>query len=193
MSATPTLDALQALATSQQARDSSGAGLSDIGLIVGDPEVEFLRGDETPVDSYIFAHTGGDAVHFCLLEVSRAIVEQSPVVMVVPCNPDEPRLVVGDTLREFLALGAVIGFAFVEQLVYDRAKTLKYLFDYDAYLRYCYSGPDAVLEHAEHLANQERLLAELRLAFDLRPWPAPAERLRELESKWAASIRLERE
>jgi len=59
---------------------------------------------------------GGDRVHFCLLEVAGQLTEESPVVMIVPCNPDEPRLVVGDTLRDFLALGCTTGYFFLEHL-----------------------------------------------------------------------------
>src|SRR5258708_629651 len=77
--------------------------LSDVGLLLLHPP-ERKWGDETPKNGVIFAHTGGDSVHFCLLEVAGKLSEESPVVMVVPCNSDAPRLVVGDSLREFLAL-----------------------------------------------------------------------------------------
>ena len=187
------LDTLRAFAAARDKRRGHGA-LSEIGLIVGDEEQEFLRCDETPANGHLFAHTGGDGVHFCLLEDEEtgSLTDRSPVVMVVPCNAGTPRLVLGDTLHEFLGLGSVTGFFFLEQLTYDRPTTLAYLFDYEAFLRHCYFGPGAIAEYAEDLARHRELLRDLTETFALRPWPHPGERLAELQGKWVPRIRLER-
>ena len=144
--------------------------------------------DDTPKNGHIFAHTGGDSVHFCLLEIDGRLNDESPVVMVVPCNSDAPRLVVGDSPREFLALGCTIGYFFLEQLVYDFDKTLGYLFDYEAFIRYNYMGKEPPLEDVEDLAARRALLAALSKKFSLRPWTDARSRFDSLQKKWASKV-----
>src|SRR5258705_9250050 len=110
----PTLNALRAF----DAAHRGGAGLLDMGLILSRAPEE-VRSPETPKNSIAFASTGGDGVHYCLLAVEEQITEQSPVVMVVPCNSKKSQLIVGESLSDFLSLGCVIGYFFLEQLVYD--------------------------------------------------------------------------
>jgi hypothetical protein len=184
------MDSLRALRSFSAARETperKGLGLAKIGLEMP-ADLEFCRGSATPLKSEIFAHTGGDGVHFCLLEVADEIRDDSPVVMVVPANSEAPRLVVGDTLSEFLALGSVIGFFFLEQLVYDREETLGYLFDYDAFIRHVYEGGKILPEDEQDMQGQRQLLSELRQAFVLAPWPKPEARLLELSRKWRVSL-----
>jgi hypothetical protein len=57
--------------------------LAEVGLRADDPEIECLRG-ETPLDSVLIAHTGGDSVHFCALETEDVSSAEWPAVMVVP-------------------------------------------------------------------------------------------------------------
>jgi hypothetical protein len=183
---TPTLKALQKFDT---ARRNDAATLSDIGLILLQPP-EHAWCDDTPKNGHIFAHTGGDRVHFCLLEVAGQLTEESPVVMVVPCNPDEPRLVVGDTLRDFLALGCTIGYFFLEQLVYDFDETIGYLFDYNAFMRYNYPGGKPPKEDLEDLAAHQALLAALSREFGLGPWLNARAKFDALQKKWSSQIKL---
>ncbi len=145
--------------------------------------------EDTPRNGHIFATTGGDSVHFCLLEVAGELTDGSPVVMVVPCFSDAPRLVVGDSLRDFLALGCTIGYFFLEQLVYDFDKTLDYLFDYDAFIRHNYIGqepPDE--EDIEDLAARRALLTALSSEFSLSPWPDARARFDDLRKKWSSHM-----
>ncbi|MEQ1907169.1 MAG: hypothetical protein ABL888_23490 [Pirellulaceae bacterium] len=182
----PTLTALKKFDDAHKRGDVT---LDRIGLILYQP---FQRAwcNDTPKNGHIFAGTGGDSVHFCILEVSGQITDDSPVVMVVPCNPDISRLIVGDTMRDFLALGSVIGFPVLDQLVYDFDKTLGYLFDYDAYVRYDYFGAEPPKEDLEDIAVRKRFLRMFSKTFGLSPWPNPRAKFEALQKKWSAKIEL---
>ena len=111
-------------------------------------------------------------------------------MMIVPCNPDEPRLVVGDTLRDFLALGCTTGYFFLEQLVYDFDETIGYLFDYNAFMRYNYPGGKPPKEDLEDLAAQQALLAALSREFGLSPWLNARAKFDALQKKWLSQMKL---
>ena len=166
-----------------------GAGLSDLGLTLLDP-LEDPWCEETPSNTRVFATTGGDSVHFCLLDLGGDTKETSPILMVVPCNPDMPRMVLGDSLHEFLALGSVIGFFFLEQLTYDFDRTLPILFDWEAFLLDSYFGQPPPAEDLADLATQRELLKQLSETFGLAPWPNARERIAELQSRWTPSLRI---
>jgi hypothetical protein len=183
---TPTLTALQKF---DAAHRKDAATLSDVGLILLRPP-ERAWCDDSPKNGHIFATTGGDSVHFCLLEVAGRLTDESPVVMVVPCNSDAPRLVVGDTLRDFLSLGSTIGYFFLEQLVYDFDRTLGYLFDYDAFNRHNYDGAEPPDDDLEDLAARRALLAALSREFGLTPWPDARARFDALQKKWSSQVEL---
>ena len=72
----------------------------------------------TQKNSITFASTGGDGVHFGLLDIGNGITEESPVVMTVPMC-DTPNTVVGSNLVDFLSLGCRQGFFVLEQLIYQ--------------------------------------------------------------------------
>ncbi len=181
----PTLDELRRF----DRRHAHQGGLSRSGLIVLDP-AEVPWGEETPRNSRVFAHTGGDSVHYCFLDVGGRTDERSPVVMVVPCNPDKPRQVVGESLAEFLSLGVVTGFFFLEQLVYDRRRALGFLFDWSAFIEDCYFGKTPPPDDLRQLEAQREVLHDLSIAFGLRPWSNPEQRLAELEVTWGSAIDL---
>ena len=183
---TPILAALQNF---DAAHRNDATTLSDIGLILLQPP-ERSWSDDTPKNGHIFAHTGGDSVHFCLLEIGGRLTDESPVVMVVPCNPDAPRLIVGDTLRDFLALGSTIGYFSLEQLVYDFDETLGYLFDYDAFVRHNYLGGKPPKQDIEGLAAERALLAALSREFSLSPWPDTKAKFDALQKKWSSQMEL---
>jgi hypothetical protein len=182
----PTLNALRAF----DAVHRSGAKLLDMGLILSRAPKD-LRFPETPKNSVPFAATGGDGVHYCLLAVEEQITEQSPVVMVVPCNSEKPQLIVGESLSDFLSLGCVIGYFFFEQLVYDFDRTLSYLFDYEAFVRHVYSGDEPPDENLDDLAAQRALLADLSKEFSLKPWSEPRTKFESLQMKWSGKMHFE--
>jgi hypothetical protein len=184
--AAATLDALRSFDRRHRSR---AGGLSGLGLILLDPPQD-PWGEDTPRNCRVFAHTGGDSVHYCLLDVGHGANEQSPVVMVVPGNSDDPRLVVGDSLAEFLALGSVIGFFFLEGLVYDRKRTLGYLFSWPAFIEDCYFGKPPPSEDQKRLHAQQEILRDLSSTFGLVPWADPQQRLAQLQAQWSSALKV---
>ena len=129
--------------------------------------------DSTPLNSRGFASTGGDGVHFSFVEIDGEISDDSPIVMTVPMNFNNTNLIVGDTLTEFLALGCRFGYFRLEQLVYQRAKTVAKIesaVDYQC---------DDYYEGLDRLA-----LNALTTTFRLQLWTNIESRLKELESSY---------
>lgn len=162
--------------------------LDDMGLRLLRP-LETWDYDFTPLNCSTFATTVGDGVHFSFLHIDGKVTEESPVVMTVPMMPDEPNRIVGANLHEFLSLGCVIGYFFLEQLVYDFDETLGYLFHHDKFVAHCYAE-EPTPEDLRDLETQKRLLDLLRQEFDLAPWPHPKKRLRELNKQWLGKLQL---
>lgn len=82
----------------------------------------------TPENSLRFGGTGGDGVHFSLIQINGEVSEESPVVMSVPANSAEPQdanAIVGSSLISFLRFGLIRGYFAMEQLVYQRDLTLQ--------------------------------------------------------------------
>ena len=99
----------------------------------------------TPANALTFASTGGDGVHYGLLELIGAGAESWPVVMTVPMA-DTQNLVIAADLREFLGLGYHVGWFSLEGLVYgDPEGTVDY-----------FSAPDT------ESSDRETMLATLR-------------------------------
>lgn len=130
--------------------------------------------DQTPRNAAPFAWTGGDGVHFSLLDIGDGITTDSPVVMTVPTHLDAPNLVVGHDLRDFLGLGLPIGFFRLEGLVWGRAQTVALL---------ARGGMGEGLEHGTRL-----LLRRMARAFALVPWKDPERRLAELDATFAGRL-----
>ena len=129
----------------------------------------------TPTNSTTFATTGGDGVHFGWVGLPIQDVDFWPIVMTVPMW-DSSNLIVGASLREFLALGCRFGYFSLEQLVYDFPNTV-------AILR---SG-----EFDEEAGGTERaLLARLTSEFSLVPWPDPESRLQALQEQFSSALEL---
>ncbi|HYQ04074.1 MAG TPA: hypothetical protein VER96_35615 [Polyangiaceae bacterium] len=71
----------------------------------------------TPVNSLTFASTGGDGVHFGLLQIASMSSSNGPVVMTVPAASRANHVVAG-SIAEFLGLGCAHGWFSLEQLAY---------------------------------------------------------------------------
>lgn len=127
-----------------------------------------LRREEyfcTPKNSVTFARTGGDGVHYGLLDVGEGYNDKCPVVMTVPMS-DTHNTVVGENLIHFLALGCRQGFLSLDGLIHRRARTISTL--------------DSHADN-EYADTQEMLLFEaLTNEFNLSPWEDHAARLDEL-------------
>ncbi len=126
----------------------------------------------TPTNTVAFAHTGGDDVHFSLVELDGKLGDLSPVVMTVPMAGDDPlslNVVLGASLHEFLCLGCVHGYALIEELPYDRVDTMARL-----------ASPENLECDAEDLA----LLGSFRQQFELTPWKEIDSRLQALDKQF---------
>ncbi|MDP8927890.1 MAG: hypothetical protein M3O70_04720, partial [Actinomycetota bacterium] len=89
-----------------------------VGLCLEDPtQARAWEYDATPVNATTFASTGGDGVHFSVVNVADG-ADAAPVVMTVPMVFDNPNHILAGSLREFLALGRWAGYFCLERLAY---------------------------------------------------------------------------
>lgn len=152
--------------------DDLGAG-DEIGLMCA-PELRASIYDVAPRNCLTFAGTGGDGVHFGLLDLGHGVSDASPVVMTVPMNFDQPNLVVGANLRDFLSLGIRRGYFSLEQLTYDRAHWVKML--------------DRANYAKDLSASGIRALKAIETAFKVKPWTAHDARLRALQTEYGGQL-----
>ena len=112
-------------------------------------------------------------MHYSFLVLPDRSPDEYPVVMTVPIA-GETNMVVGGNLIEFLELGCRYGYFALEQLAYDRLKTL------------------AALQSGKHAYDKPEgeLLTTLRERFQLQPWPDVASRLRQLRKEFYGLIQL---
>lgn len=102
-------------------------GMGQLGLLLSR---ELMNGGYwcTPINTLEFGSTGGDGVHFSLVETDGKVSENSPVVMTVPANIGEPQVanvIVGRSLLDFVRFGLIRGYFAMEQFVYQRDLTLQ--------------------------------------------------------------------
>jgi hypothetical protein len=132
--------------------------------------------DATPKNCLTFAGTGGDGVHFGLLDLGHGVSDDSPVVMTVPMNFDRSNLVVGANIRDFLGLGIRHGYFCLEQLTYDRPHWVETL---------------AQAHYANDLsASGIRALKAIEKAFQAKPWTAHDEHLTALQMEYGGRLLL---
>src|SRR5262245_47987988 len=116
------LDTLFGLAGYRGGADDWNDHFDPIGLILQIPP----KRDEdwcTPLNALTFARTGGDGTHYSLISIPNTPRAELAVVMTVPMS-DAPNVVVGETLRDFSALGCRFGYFGLEGLVHQPDKTI---------------------------------------------------------------------
>jgi hypothetical protein len=91
--------------------------------------------------------------------------------MTLPANSGDENRIVGENVREFLALGIDCGYFVLEQLAYQGPA----LFD--------------VRDREGQSITDRQILDEIASIFGLSPWPNPAERLSELNAKYLPLLR----
>ncbi|MDU8945035.1 hypothetical protein [Ovoidimarina sediminis] len=124
MSAPLPLDSVPALARLNAILDAAPESTGDeIGLFMA-KDLRPSGYDQTPLNARPFAWTGGDGVHFCLLDAGAGLSETCPVVMTAPMAFPTPNLVLGRDLGEFLSLGIVEGFFALDGLIYSPQETI---------------------------------------------------------------------
>ena len=123
----------------------------------------------TPTNTKTFATTGGDGVHFGIFSLPGKEIDQSPVVMTLPCA-DESNIVVAEDFKEFLSLGCRGGFFTLEQIEYQGDRHISFLekHEYD---------PEATKDEIE-------LLKMIESAFELAPPSRISDRLATLKKKY---------
>jgi len=119
------LDALFAVVDELSARTGGSRArfLLNYGLILHDT-LDRWTYSSTPVNSVTFASTGGDGVHFGLLQSASTTARNGPVVMTVPMA-SRANHVVAESISEFLGLGCIHGWFSLEQLAYSPADTFE--------------------------------------------------------------------
>jgi hypothetical protein len=148
----------------------------DVGLRLEDPAAPARDGEYTasPANATMFASTGGDSVHFSVLHTPGTRDTRSPIVMTAPMSFDQPNLVVGDGLAEFLALGCRTAYYALDQLLYQRQRMVDRL----------------EMAEAPRGTREAGLLRALVEEFVLVPWRNVGLRLATLDAKYRSTIHL---
>jgi hypothetical protein len=119
-----------------------------------------------PENSVEFMSTGGDGHHFCFLVVGNTVSEASPILLCRPDFLDEPTVVVGENLYDFLCFGMHCGYFNVLGVL-----------DY----------PDERIGnwYGEDVDEPQRVLLQfLREKLGLKPWTNRSRRFRELQDRY---------
>ncbi|MCA0456752.1 MAG: hypothetical protein LCI00_22455 [Chloroflexi bacterium] len=144
----------------------------------------------TPINSSTFASTGGDGVHFGLLDIDGEVRDESPVCMTSPMSASESQdnIIVGSNLHEFLCLGSEFGFFHLENLPSFKR--------YDDGFRFSQPNEWVVQESCEYFMTDPEFqyqLNLLRTEFDLKPWTDVAGRLNELQRLYLPLVQLKQD
>jgi len=105
-------------------------GLGLVGLILSKC-LSHETYSSSPINALRFASTGGNGVHFGLIEDENGVSNNSPVVMTVPMylgktgEHPECNFIVGKNLTQFLEFGLHLGYFAMEQLSYDLEGSLR--------------------------------------------------------------------
>lgn len=150
------------------AEEEPGYVFEPVGLFLEDPsQARAWEYDATPVNATTFASTGGDGVHFSVVDAADRD-DAAAVVMTVPMAFDNPNHILAGSLREFLALGSWAGYFCLERLAYGwgRQETITRL----------------EAGRPPEDAGEALLLTHLVEEFDVRPWRNVERRLGELDA-----------
>ncbi|MBT9395589.1 hypothetical protein KLP40_20655 [Hymenobacter sp. NST-14] len=125
----------------------------------------------TPTNTISFARTGGDGVHFSLLN-ARDETADGPIVMTVPMM--DANLVVAETVAEFFGIGCQTGWFELEQLAYDAPAALAYY----------------AVAPAPASAQEQAFLDLVRTELRVVPVTLTAERLADLEQRFGPQLQV---
>jgi hypothetical protein len=164
-----------------------------VGLILPErgTEADFARSWDyncTPLNATTFAHTGCDGTHFGLFNDTKDDAGQNPVVMTRPTAFGNENLIVGDSIWEFLSLGYHIGYFEIESLHLDHLNNtnIQQAFAAVAGLPTSnYGSPPFFQDSPTAFAR----LSDLRVRFQLSPWPDVPGRLKQLNDAHIPQLR----
>ena len=148
------LQRVHELAAERFPQEYLDVGLGVIGLFLHDPPKN-AGYRETPVNSVTFASIGVDGAHFGSITDGCEVTPESPVVLTIPMNFDEPNFIVGESLYDFLCLGCRHGFEYLVNLEVDVDETRGYY-------------ANAPSDHLDDRAS--KILQLLRSELSLQPW-----------------------
>ena len=144
-------------------------------------EDESFRYDSSPINTEVFAMTGGDGVHYSLLKVSDNV---QPIIMTVPmCFGNSMKSynrIIAENLYEFLGIGFYNGWFFIEQLCYDNEKAINF-----------YSNENK--EDGYIIEGDTHFVKKLRTKLGYKHVPLNNKRLKELETKHFHKLKFNRE
>lgn len=152
-------------------------GFSDLGLgVYSRPKREGYCC--TPTNTLAFAGTGGNGVHFSFLVQNGKVTENSPIVITIPFNIDQPNFIGGESLFDFLCLGYHRGYFALESLPSEKC--------FEAYA----SGEWEPKEEFDWYVglgvneNQRRVLDFLIEQLGLSPWKNLKKRFDRLQKRY---------
>ncbi len=135
-------------------------------------EDEKFRYNSSPINTEIFASTGGDGVHYSILEISENI---QPVIITVPMNfgnsINDYNWIIGENLNEFLSIGFYNGWFPIEQLCYDNSWVINF---------YAQENMDDDYQKDADI----QFVKKLRTKFGYSHVPLSNKRLKELNNKY---------
>jgi hypothetical protein len=135
-----------------------------------------IRYDSTPKNTKTFAHTGGDGVHFGIMNIIREGENIQPVVMTVPMEPDVTNFILAESIEEFLSLGYYNGWFFLDKVAYKLEEAVLY-----------YSKEDPELN-----TRTKEFIKIIKDEFKLQPIALSTTRLEELKKKYFGLLQIEK-
>jgi hypothetical protein len=144
--------------------------------------------DCTPINTVPFAHTGVDGTHFSLLRDANEDAGRHPVVMTRPMACGNESLIVGASIWEFLSLGYHIGYFDIESLHlgFPNNTNIQQAFAAAAGLPTSnYGSPPFYKDNPKASAR----LSDLRVRFQLSPWPDIHDHLKLLNNAHLPQLR----
>lgn len=155
---------------------------SSIGLQLVHPD-HFVVFFPTPTNATVFARTGGDGVHYSILQINGAITDNSPIVMTVPFWGSRPNVIVGADLHDFLCLGCNVGYFGLESLEADWTARAA---DGTSLRQRALDGviTRQLAEDMGYGPNEFELLDILTREFQLTPYVSVEQHLSELEARY---------
>ena len=140
----------------------------DYAGIIPTTDKEF-RYDLTPLNSFVFARTGGDGVHYSFFEVTD---EVTLIIMTVPCNYfnriDEANIILAESLFEFLGLGYYKGWFSLEQICYNEQSALSYFSEEKSDNDSSENGEDIFIKKLREVLNYDYVKLDLNRLNDLK-------------------------
>lgn len=138
-----------------------------------------FRYDSSPINTEVFARTGGDGVHYSILKISKKI---QPVIMTVPMSfgnsVKDYNWIIGENLNEFLGIGFYNGWFPIEALYYDNEWVINF-----------YSKENMKDDYQKDADIQ--FVKKMRSHFGYKHIPLNRKRLKELEINYFQKLKFD--